>query len=345
MEMKDSIVYMDRNESNYGPAPKCFEVIKNADFKLYSYYTRAHEKGMKSILSERLAKDLGVGRDQILLGYGAEDLLKQTVQCFLGKDKKLMVPAYSWWYYKKLASEAGGLNVEYPLIIGQDSYLYDVNTMLEMYNKEKPEIVLISSPNNPTGNALSNDDLAIILENMKDTIVVLDEAYLNYDHPINVKNLISNYPNLIIIRTFSKYFALAGIRIGYAVVGENLSALTTLMNRYLGYHRMSEAIAIAALDSPEYYLDLHNKMKEDKKLFYSELGKLPGFKVFKSETNFILVELPKEIMPGLKAFLNERGLVIKFMDEEIINSHLRITLGTQEQNRMLIDAIKEFINR
>jgi histidinol-phosphate aminotransferase len=180
---------------------------------------------------------------------------------------------------------------------------------------------------------------------MKDTIVILDEAYLSFENPINVKYLISNYPNLIIIRTFSKYFALAGIRIGYAVVGENLSKLTTLMNRYLGYHRLSEAIAIAALDSPEYYLGLYKKMKEDKQLYYSELGKLPGFRVFKSETNFILVELPKQIMSDLKAFLTERGLIIKFMDEEVLNSHLRITLGTQEQNRSVINAIKEFVKK
>jgi len=86
-------------------------------------------------------------------------------------------------------------------------------------------------------------------------------------------------------------------------------------------------------------------MKEDKELYYSELGKLPGFKVFKSETNFILVELPKKIMPDLKAFLTGRGLIIKFMDEEILNSHLRITLGTQEQNRRVINAIKEFVNK
>ena len=150
---------------------------------------------------------------------------------------------------------------------------------------------------------------------------------------------------MIIIRTFSKYFALAGIRIGYAIVGENLTDISTLMNRYLGYHRMSEAIAIAALDSPAYYHDIYIKMNEDKEMFYSELGQLPGFKVFRSETNFILVEIHQNIMPDLKAFLTERNLIIKFMDEEVLNSHLRITLGTQEQNKMLVKAIKEFFNK
>ncbi len=83
-------------------------------------------------------------------------------------------------------------------------------------------------------------------------------------------------------------------------------------------------------------------MSKDKELYYSELGKLKGFKVFKSDANFILVKIPKEIYKDLKEFMNAKGLIIKFMNEELLNSHLRITLGTEEQNRAVIDAIKEF---
>lgn len=335
-------IYLDRNENNYGPAPKCFEILKQADLTKLSYYTRAHEKGFKSILSERLALDFGVHRDQILLSYGAEDLLKQTVQCFLGPNKKIMIPTYSWWYYKELAGEANGQDVEYPINIGKDTFYYDVQSMLHIYDEQKPEIVLISSPNNPTGNSISNEELEKILEHMKDTIMVLDEAYLSYTNPINVKELIKRYPNLIVIRTFSKYYALAGLRIGYAIVGENLTKLSTLMNRYLGYNRISEEVAIAALDSTTYYSDIYTKMRNDKELYFNELNKIEGFKAFKSEANFMLVALPKEIMPDLKAFLSNRGLIIKFMDEEVLNSHLRITIGTQQENKMVIDAIKEF---
>lgn len=158
------MIYLDRNENNYGPAPKCFEVLKNADLTKLSYYTRAHEKGFKSILTERLASDLNVSREQILLGYGAEDLLKQAVQCFLSEGKNIMIPSYSWWYYKELASEANGSNIEYPIVVGEDTFYYDVDKMLQMYEQEKPEMVLISSPNNPTGNSLANEDLFSILK-------------------------------------------------------------------------------------------------------------------------------------------------------------------------------------
>lgn len=343
--MEKKIIYLDRNENNYGPSPKCFEVLKNADLTKLSYYTRAHEKGFKSILIERLAKDLDVSREQILLGYGAEDLLKQAVQCFLSEGRSIMIPSYSWWYYKELASEANGSNIEYPIVVGNDTFYYDVKKMLEMYEQQKPEMVLISSPNNPTGNSLKNDDLYKILQKMRETIVILDQAYLSYSNPINIAEVIKENPNLIVIRTFSKYYALAGMRIGYAIVGKNLSALSTLMNRYLGYHRLSEMVALAALDSHDYYADLYDKMKADKELYFNELSKIPGFTPYKSDANFMLVGLPKEVMPELKSFLTEKGLIIKFMNEEVLNSHLRITIGTREENRMTIAAIKEFFNK
>ena len=152
-------VYLDRNENNYGPAPLCFEVLKKADYSKLSCYTKAFLSGVKSILSERLAKEVNLPENRVLLGYGAEDLLKQAIHCYLGKDEKLLIPAYSWWYYKELASEVGGINLEYPLDEGEDSYHYNLDELINLYRKEKPKAVLISSPNNPTGNSISFSDL------------------------------------------------------------------------------------------------------------------------------------------------------------------------------------------
>lgn len=335
-------ILLDRNENNYGPAPACFEVLNQAGQNLFSNYTDAYKRGVKSILSERFAADFKIEEDRILLGYGAEDILKQLVQCYLGTGEKLMIPAYSWWYYKAIADEVGGTNIEYPLIQGDDSFHYDIDSMFALYDSEQPKLVFLSSPNNPTGNSISDDDLEKVLTYMKDTILALDEAYWYDTRHEHAKYLVDTYPNLAVIRTFSKYYALAGIRIGYALIGKNLTRLANLANRYLGFNLISEKIALAALDSPEYYEDIAQKMDSDKELYYEELGKIPGFTVYKSDANFVLVEIPKDIIDALKQFLKEKGLIIKFMNEEVINSHMRITLGTQEENRMVIDAIKEF---
>ncbi len=337
--------YLDRNENNYGPSPACLEVARNASVDLFYQYSTDYKQGVKSILSGRLSKVFNIPEKRVLLGYGAEDLLKQVVQCHLTEGKKLMIPSHSWWYYNEIANEVNGINVEYPLIEGKDSYYYDIEKLLEIYNSEKPDIVFISSPNNPTGNSIASDKLIKVLDNLSESVVVLDEAYWFSNNNEQAAKLVNTYPNLIIIRTFSKLYALAGIRIGYALVGENLTLLTRMSNRYLGYNRISQRIAIAALDSADYYADLSSKMSSDRELFYNELNKLPGFNVYKSDANFVLVKIPKEMMTSLNNFLKDRGIIIKFMNEELLNSHLRISLGTQEQNRKAIEGIKEFMNQ
>ncbi len=335
-------IYLDRNENTYGPAPACLEVLKNVDKKFFFSYTDAYKRGVKSALSERIAAEYNLPEERIILGYGAEDILKQLVQCYLKTDEKLMIPTYSWWYYKEIASEVGGINLEYPLIKGDDSFYYDIDGILSMIEEENPQLVLLSSPNNPTGNSIFPEDLEKILTGLKNTVVALDEAYWYHGDNEHVKKLIEKFPNLVVIKTFSKYYALAGIRIGYALIGKNLSRLSKLSNRYLGYNLLSEKIALAALDSNDYYTDIAAKMDADKKLYYKELGNIPGFTVFKSDANFILVEIPREIKNSLKEFLTNNGLIIKFMNEPVLNSHLRITMGTQEQNRRVIEAIKTF---
>ncbi len=337
------MIYLDRNENNYGPAPACLDVLKNEEKRLLNSYSDSYKRGVKSDLSDYLAKQFAIEEDRVVLGYGAEDLLKQIVQCYLTPGKKLMIPTYSWWYYKKIAEEVNGINVEYPLVQGTDSFHYDVDQMRVIAEREKPDMVFLSSPNNPTGNSISQSDLEQTLDYLEDTIVALDEAYWNDQNTEQAKKLIDRYPNLIIIRTFSKYYALAGVRIGYGLLGKNLAQMAKHTNRYLGYNLLSEKIALAALNSSEYYQMISLKMKADKERYYAELGVLPGFTVYKSDANFVLVKIPREIYGPLNESLKAKGLVIKFMNEEILNSHLRISLGTQEQNDLVINSITQFM--
>jgi histidinol-phosphate aminotransferase len=205
--------------------------------------------------------------------------------------------------------------------------------------------VLISSPNNPTGNRLEIDQLRQVLEVMKETVVVLDEAYsLFFDGDRTyLKELIEKYPNLLIIRTFSKYHALAGLRIGFALIGDNHDRFSLFSARYLGFNCLSERVAIAALDSEEYYCEVCKKMTSDLDMYFHEFNNLPGFKAYRSFANFILVKIPFGIKDKLNNFLTDRGMIIKFMAEDGLNSHIRITVGTQEQNRLLMDLIKSFL--
>jgi histidinol-phosphate aminotransferase len=253
-----------------------------------------------------------------------------------------MIPSYSWWYYKEIASEVGGENIEYPMVKGKDRFAYDVPAMLEMYAREKPDVVFISSPNNPTGNSMSAGEMTTVLDALRDVPVVLDQAYWYTAAVLSVKEIVDRYPSTLLVRTFSKYYALAGMRVGFAVAGAGLDKMVKLSHRYLGYSRVSEDVALAALDSTEYYEGIAKKMAADKELYYRRVGTLPGVTVFRSDANFLLVEIPSDVRDRLKEFLAARGLILKFMNEPLLTSHIRITLGTQEQNERVIAAFEEF---
>ncbi len=342
---KDSITFLDRNENQYGPSPECFKALNEQSDNSLNIYSRDFTRGIKSVLSERLANDFGIAEKNIILGFGSEDILKQTVQCYISKGEKILIPSYSWWYYKKIADDVEAISIEYPIVEGSDSYYYDIDGLIRIYNEQKPKMVLISSPNNPTGNRLEIGQLFFVLEKLNDCVIVLDEAYLLFDPTFRTDpaELVKRFPNLIIIRTFSKYYALAGIRTGFAFLGDNLEKISLLSTRYLGFNRLSEKIALAALDSPEYYNSIGSKMEADMKMMFEELSRWPGFTAYRSFANFILVKIPPEIKSPLKNYLTERNMIVKFMDEEALNSHIRITIGTHPQNCMLLNLVKTFM--
>jgi len=340
-----NILYLDRNENQYGPSPECLKELATIDIKELGNYSRDFILGYKSRLSYKLAAKYGVNEKNIILGYGGEDLLKQAVHCYIHKGDTIMIPSYSWWYYKKIADEVEGIKIEYPIVEGKDAFYYDLDGMFKVYHKNKPKLVLISSPNNPTGNRLEPDQLNQVLEVMKNTVVVLDEAYSLFFNGDNtyLTELLGKFPNLLIIRTFSKYHALAGLRIGFALAGENHARFSLFSSQYLGFNCISERVAIVALDSEKYYQEVSKKMAADMEMYFHEFNAIPGFKAFRSYANFILVRIPAEIKDKLQNFLTDRGIIVKFMAEEGLNNHIRITIGTQEQNRQLMDLIKSFL--
>jgi len=344
-----TLQYLDRNESQYGPSPKCFEYLKKIKFEDLSWYSRDFEKGIKSGLSKRISDEFKISERQVVLSYGSEDLLKQIIHYYLDRKERILIPKEAWWYYKKVAYEVGGFNVEYPMYIGESdgvkTYMYDVDKMIEIYDRERPRIVLIASPNNPTGNRIPSNELHRFLDACRGALVMIDEAYWGFGSKENdyIKPYIEEFPNLVICRTFSKYYALAGLRIGFAFAGKNLEELINFSVKYLGYNQVSEKIAKICLDDEEYYENIALMMQEDKEYMYDEFNKMEGFTPYRTYANFMLVDMPKAIRTDLKQFLKDRNVLIKFLDEEAFKTEARITLGTREQNYYLIESIKDFL--
>ena len=340
MTNRDAILF-DRNENRFGPAPACMEVLRNADPELLFNYTRAFKQGNYSDLSVEVGQIHGVEEKRVILGYGCEDILKESVHYFLKKGRKILIPSASWWYYKAIADEVGGVTVQFPLVETPTRYEFDVDAIIAMRREHDPGMLLIASPNNPTGNTLAREDLLRILAAYHDRPVILDQAYFGLI-PGQVDDfgpLTDQFPNLLILRTFSKLFALAGVRVGYGVIGEGLDGFRKFCSRNLGYNRISEQLALAALSSGAYYLDIATRMAADRVRFYKFFRSFDGCQVFESDANFILVKFPLHVIPVLKEELDSQGLIVKFFTEPGFIGYARISLGTNEENALLMDAI------
>lgn len=341
--------YLDRNEFNFKPSQQVVDVIKNFDPETLCYYTRIYDEGKKSVISVRLSEIFGIPEDQVLLSYGGEDLLKNAIHYFLmsGDNKTILIPEFSWWYYNRVTSECGGTFEMYPLHETDDSFEYDVNEIVSYTKRLKPRMLLLASPNNPTGNSLSSEEICRILENIpSNTMVLVDEAYASFNTSDTdyIAPLVNRFSNLIIMRTFSKFYGLPGLRVGFGFVGKGHDQFLAYSNKYLGYNRFSEAVALAALDSEDHYRKIANEMGCGRQLIQKELGSLPGFKVYKSVANFVLVRYPYEIKESLQLAIKSSGYRIKFLSDKGLESCARITLGRYEQVQEVVEIIKQVVS-
>ena len=325
--------YLDRNEFNFDPSQKVVDAIKNFDPKTLCFYTRIYDEGKKSVISVRLSEIYNVPEEQVLLTYGGEDMLKNAIHYFLSinsqgdaqtPNTKILIPEFSWWYYNRVASECGGTFDEYT-------------------NRIHPRMLLLASPNNPTGNGLTPEETGRIMESIpSDTMVLIDEAYASFISTDTdyIAPLVNKYSNLIISRTLSKFYGLPGLRCGFGFIGKGHDQFLSYVNKYLGYNRFSETVALAALDSDEHYRHVADDMQWGRELYKQELDGLPGFKVYKSVANFILIKYPLEIKEALMEALKIQDYKIKFMGDKGLESCLRITLGRKEQTQVVCDTIK-----
>jgi histidinol-phosphate aminotransferase len=337
-------VYLDRNENRYGPAPACFEALRQIDSERLFRYTRDFEPGFTSALSVRLAALHGIAGQRIVFGYGAEDLLKQAIRHWIRPGDRCLVPSASWWYYRRVATEVGGLSVDYPLIEDGSTYRYDLPALERALSDEPSPVVLIASPNNPTGNRFPVAELPRLLDAYPDTVFVYDEAYWGFSETSeDAAALTARHANLLVLRTFSKLYALAGARIGYAIAGTGLDGFLTASRRLLGYNRVSEELALAALSSPDYYDRVRRNMIRDRQSLLEALRQRPDVQAYDSEANFVLARFPRELLLSLRPALEQHGLFLKFFDEPAFAGCVRITIGTAEDNVRLLAVVCEVL--
>lgn len=338
-------VWLDRNENRYGPSPQCVEILRRPDIRLLSRYTPAGSLGSPGPLASRLALLHGVPPEQIALGYGAEDLLKRAFRHWARPGDPCLIPADSWWYYASLAGEAGAAALKYRMVEGPLRYTYDLDELIEIGRSERVRLLLLASPNNPTGHTFPIERLPEILETFRGAVVLYDEAYWGFSEEAlpDAAALTPTHPNLVVLRSFSKLYGLAGARIGYAVTGAAAASFAASCNLYLGFNRISEQLALVALSDRAYYDGVRERLIRDRRRLIRTLREHAGVRAYESEANFVLAHFAQSLLVPLKASLRRGGLVIKFFEEPEFAGCARITLGTEEENSRLLAVFREVL--
>jgi histidinol-phosphate aminotransferase len=332
-----SEIYLNKNENNYGPSPKAIKILKNVKTKDLSFYSRTNN------LEKYLTKEYNILSENLIIDYGAEDILNRVLIELINNKDKVLLAKQTWPYFTELIEHRKGKPVYFDLKIKDNEFTYDLEIIKKAILKYNPKAIIIASPNNPTGNTISIINLKKILKIYKG-IIILDETYKDYSLKDETSNLIKTNKNLIIVRSFSKYFALAGIRMAFALCNKELKTKLKYFDKRLGLPTIFENICVACFEDKKYYSKMWANICKDRTKLYDELNKLNGIKAYKSETNFLLIKIEPKYINKLFVEFNKKDLIVKYYKNGIFTSHMRLTIGKTKDNNEILKIFQKVMH-
>ena len=322
------LVKLNTNENPYGPSPKALAAMREQisdDLRLYP-------DPNCDLLKQAVADYYGVQTNQVFVGNGSDEVLAHAFQAFFQQGKPLLFPDISYSFYPVYCGLYGVEPKQIPL--DED---FAIN--LDDYRQDNGGIIF-PNPNAPTGRLLPLEAIEQLLEHNTDSLVLVDEAYIDFGGQTAIA-LVNKYPNLLVVQTLSKSRSLAGMRVGLAVgQPELIEALERIKNSFNSYplDRVALAGAAASFADREYFEQTCSKVIASREAMVSELTAL-GFEVLPSAANFVFARHPQQDAGELAAKLREQGIIVRHFRQPRIEQFLRITVGTDEQNAELIEAL------
>ena len=328
----DEVAKLASNESALGPSPKAVEAIKEAASSAHLY-----PDGNATFLREKLAKKWSLKSDQFIFGNGSNEVLELVARAFLKPGTEAIFGEYAFIVYKLVTLLHGATPVEVPM----PNYRHDLRAMREAIN-ENTRIVFLASPNNPTGVPDDAGDLYAFAQSLPEhVILVFDEAYAEYvEGAVDLRPLIAGGRKILCTRTFSKIYGLGGLRLGYGYGEAELVQLLNRIREPFNVNAMALAGGCAALDDYE-FIDRSRRENAAGRSHLTEALRGLGLTVHVSATNFILVEVDDPV--GKFQELQQRGLVVRPLVPYGLKNHLRITVGTPEENKRLLANLSELL--
>ncbi|MTI66519.1 MAG: histidinol-phosphate transaminase [Firmicutes bacterium] len=329
----DEVIKLASNENPLGTSPKVTEALKSEIDNLAIY-----PDGNATLLKETIADNLNIKPTQVLPSSGSDEMVDMISKTFLDKEDEVIMADITFPRYISTAKMMGAK----PVVVPLKDWTYDLDGMKEALT-DKTKLIWLCNPNNPTGTMFAEEKLLNFLKEIpKDVVVVYDEAYREYvtreDYPHDSMKLLKEYPNIIIMRTFSKMYGLAALRVGYTMASEEIIENINKIRGPFNVNRLAQVAAISALKDSDFVNKCYEVNKEGKEYLYKEFDNM-NLEYAPSETNHIFVNVAEDAQE-IFVKLQKRGMIIR----PITGTWIRVSIGTMSQNKLFIKLLKEVLN-
>lgn len=330
------VVKLASNENPYGCPSTVAEFLSSSSMP-FEIYPDGHATSLRG----KIAEKHNVDEEAILFGNGSDEIISIISRALLNSNTHTIMPVPSFPQYVHNAKIEGAEYTEIPLVEGQ----HDLNAHLAAIN-ERTAVMWICNPNNPTGSLINHADLVSFLEKVPTNIlVVLDEAYFEYvtdSSHVDSIELVERFPNIIVLRTFSKAYGLASFRMGYAISSPAIITQLNKIRNPFNNNGLALAVASKALEDNS-FIEKCRKLNEEQRNRFKAYARENELHMFESETNFVLIEVPIDA-DDASEFLLTRGYIVRSGNALGTPGHIRITIGTNDQNTGLFRAFDQLLN-
>lgn len=327
-----SVIKLASNENPYGPSPKALQAIRRAAKDVNRY-----PDGDCFYLRQALAKRLKVPSQQLVFGNGSDEIIVLAVRVFVSPGDEVIIADPSFLIYGIAARIAGARVKAIPL---KDFY-YDLEAMKRAVT-DKTRVIFLGNPDNPSGKYLTQKQLESFLNGLREDILIfIDEAYYEYVRAkdyVDSLGLLKKHKNIIVTRTFSKMYGLAGLRVGYGIAGGEIIDCLNRIREPFNVNSLAQAAALACLEDQPYYRSLARRIGRQREVLYQGIRKL-GLKCVESYTNFVLIDMRQDASRVAKALL-AKGVIVRDMNFWGLKEFIRVTIGTEAENKRFLNALR-----
>jgi len=331
----DDIVKLASNENMLGPSPKAMDAVAATLPTLHRYPDASGYE-----LRRGLAAFHSLSPENIVLGNGSDEIIELSIRAFVRPGMEVLFSKPTFIFYAIVAQAAGARIAEVPL----KNFRHDLAGLARAIG-EKTRLIFLDNPNNPSGSLVPRQDLeAFIADLPKNVVLVLDEAYRDFvrgEEQIDTNRYIAGDKPVIFMRTFSKAYGLAGLRVGYGMAHQELASYLDRIRQPFNMNLLAQAGALAALDDREFYEKTRQTTWAGLDFLYGELDAL-GLQYRKSQTNYFLIDLGRSADEVMNGLLRE-GLIVRSMSSYGMNQTIRLTVGLPEENERFLRALKKVL--